>query len=211
MQLAYVSHVFFLLALAYLSTNAQARITIGYRTASREEAVRINAKNTPVRNTAYDNKPGSQIGNGIYLGSTPAGWLGSPIKRNWYCVFQADEALFMAAPKLWIPKSYKRNSFLRSSKSVQLWNHGEMAIAKYVRKSNLNADKTLRFSYIEAHGTQLQMVIPTKMANANSLGFFAKCFATKSELLSYESKPVNWWSLVIKGDPGPPERPGRPG
>ncbi|WDK19628.1 hypothetical protein CGRA01v4_10915 [Colletotrichum graminicola] len=205
MLLAHIIRLSFLFVLGCLSSNAQARMIIGYRTASEEEATQINYKNRPFRDPAYDNFPGgSQIGNGIYLGSEPAGWRGSPIKRNWYCVFKADKDLFMAAPKLWIPQYYKRKRLLGRSKSIELWGFGEKAIAKYIRKFKLNADGTLRFSYIEAHGSQLQMVIPTKMANANSLDLFAKCFASKTELLAYESESIDFWDWPIKGDPGRP-------
>ncbi|KXH36373.1 hypothetical protein CSAL01_13297 [Colletotrichum salicis] len=205
MLLGHLSRIFLLLALGCLSTGAQARLIIGYRTASEEEALQINEKNTPFRDPAFDNlSGGSQIGNGIYLGSEPAGWRGSPIKVNWYCVFKADEDLFMAASKIWIPQYYQSKSLFGSSKSKELWGYGEKAIAKYIGKFNSNPDKTLRFSYIEAHGSQLQMVIPTKMANADSLDFFAKCFETRAELLAYEDESVNWWDWDISGDPGHP-------
>ncbi|KAJ0331694.1 hypothetical protein COL5a_002361 [Colletotrichum fioriniae] len=170
-----------------------------------EEAVQINERNTPFRDPAFDNLPGgSQIGNGIYLGSEPAGWRGSPIKKNWYCVFKADEARFNAASKLWIPQFYTSKSFWGNSKSKELWGYGEKLIAKYIAKFGFSASSTLRFSYIEAHGRTLQMVIPTKMANADTLDIYAKCFETKSELIAYESESVNFWDWAIKGDPGNP-------
>ncbi|KAI3534022.1 hypothetical protein CSPX01_12373 [Colletotrichum filicis] len=201
-----LSRLFLLLALGYLIVGTQGQMVIGYRTAAEEEAVKINAKNKPFRDPAFDNLPGgSQIGNGIYLGSEPAGWRGSPIKKNWYCVFKADEARFNAAPKLWIPQfCTSKSCFWGSSKTKELWGYGEKVIAKYIANFGFSASSTLRFSYIEGHGQMLQMVIPTKMANDNTLDIYAKCFKTKAELIAYEGHSVNFAGWNIKGDRGSP-------
>ncbi|KXH66751.1 hypothetical protein CSAL01_06142 [Colletotrichum salicis] len=170
------SRLLLLLALGYLFVGIQGRMVIGYRTAAEEEAVQINEKNTPFRDPAFHNLPGgSQIGNAIYLGSEPAGWRGSPTKKNWYCVFKADEARFNAAAKVWIPQFYTIKSFWGSSKSKELWGYGEKLIAKYIANFG-----------------------------SNTLDIYAKCFATKSELVAYESESVNFWDWTIKEDPGNP-------
>ncbi|KAK1995637.1 hypothetical protein LX36DRAFT_724979 [Colletotrichum falcatum] len=198
----YVSQVFLFLVLGLLPITTQAKkITIGYRTAAQEEALEINRRNRPFRDPAYDwDWLPSQIGHGVYLGQIPAGWLGG-VTVNWYCVIKADEHLFRAAPKIWIPSKLGSTT----SKPFEIWGEKEPEIAQYVRESGLMPDKTLRFSYIRVHGDALQMVIPTKLANADTLGLFGKCFKNKQELLAYENEVLNWRNWEIEGNPGEPD------
>ncbi|KAK2021048.1 hypothetical protein LX32DRAFT_668873 [Colletotrichum zoysiae] len=208
MRSDYLSPVFLFLALGFLSITAQAKkVTIGYRTASQvKEALEINRRNRPFRDPEFDwDWLPSQIGHGVYLGRKPASWGGSPMKVNWYCVIKADEHLLKAAPKIWIPKYYGSRAHSASSKPEQLWGSKEQEVAQYVKAYNLRPDETLRFSYIAYRGDDLQMVIPTKLANADSLGLFGKCFKTGKELLAYENDVIHWEKWNIQGNPGEPD------
>ncbi|KAK2050345.1 hypothetical protein LZ31DRAFT_572221 [Colletotrichum somersetense] len=207
MRSDYPSPVFLFLALGFLSITTQAEnITIGYRTASQAEALEINRRNRPFRDPEYDwDWLPLQIGNGIYLGPKPASWGGSPMKVNWYCVIKADEHLLKATPKIWIPKYDDSKSHSTDSEPERLWASNEHKIAEYIRTFDLRPDETLRFSYIASRGDELQMLIPTKLANADSLGLFGKCFETRGELLAYENDVINWEEWNIEGNPGEPD------
>ncbi|KAK1948772.1 hypothetical protein LY78DRAFT_709480 [Colletotrichum sublineola] len=125
--------------------------------------------------------------------------IGALTKANWYCVIKADKHRFMAAPKVWVPQSYQSKSHSENSESIGLWYEKEGIIADYISDYGLDPDQTMRFSYLFERGTDLQMLIPTKLVNANSLGIFAKCFETKQELLAYENDIVNWVGLEHSG------------
>ncbi|KAK1707783.1 hypothetical protein BDP67DRAFT_568748 [Colletotrichum lupini] len=192
----WITNILLLLALGYHAVSA--RMVIGYRTVSEEEATEINRKNAPFRDPDYDDSEGwSQLGNGVYTTPTPAGWSSYGVS-NWYCAIKADEDKFTAATKAWIPYAdYYDN---------RLWNQGESALTGYISDSlNEEPDKTLRLSYIGGHGYNEQMLIPTEMVNSDALDFYAQCFGTKQELLDYSDEVVDYdsWSNLVgyKGNP----------
>ncbi|TDZ33850.1 hypothetical protein C8035_v009272 [Colletotrichum spinosum] len=154
------------------------------------EAQKINDKNTPFRDPAYDSQYGSQIGNGVYLVAKPGGWRETRGRTNYHCVFKADEDKFDDAAKAWVPSPY--------------WDQGEASIAQYIRNFDEEPDETVRISYIDGYGEVLQMLIPTKMVNADTLDIFAKCFPSKAELIAYEAATVDWTDWNLYGEPGEP-------
>ncbi|CCF40083.1 hypothetical protein CH063_10748 [Colletotrichum higginsianum] len=205
------------LALVYLCASGQgARIVIGYRVVAEAEARIINDRNAPFRDPARDSEFGSQIGNGVYLGKAitraslpavthgwmttdqhmsavdkPGGWRETRGRTNYHCVFKADEDRFDDAAKAWVPSDY--------------WDKGEASIARYIRGFDEHPDETVRISYIAGYGEALQMLLPTRMVNADTLDFYARCFPSRAELMAYENESVDWTDWNLYGEPGEPE------
>ncbi|KAK1974088.1 hypothetical protein LZ30DRAFT_430108 [Colletotrichum cereale] len=208
MLLAYITRIHLLLALGYLFTtcSGEARKVIGYRTVDAEEATKINQKHRLFRDPAFDGDGSvaeeNQIGNGFYLVPKPAGLRSTPDKKQWYCVIKAEEERLDEVSKVWIPQTYNSRSFWGDRDSGVLWGGGEKTIARYVEGFKVDPDKTLRFTYIQGREPQLQMLIPTKMANDDLLDFFAECFETVVELPANGKKSVDFRQWDVKGDPG---------
>ncbi|WDK22745.1 hypothetical protein CGRA01v4_14035 [Colletotrichum graminicola] len=181
-----MARVSLLLALVYLCAICQAREVIGYRVVSKGEAERINERHTPIRNDMYDSETGNQIGSGVHLVPYPGGWMEIPNIQDWHCVFKADQDRLRRATKVWIPP--------------RLWWSRNSVIREYVNQYG-DPDQTLRFSYIDQwqDGRVLQMVIPTKMVNDDTLDFFAICFPTLGDLTRYENQYISWpdWGLIM--------------
>ncbi|KAI9050699.1 hypothetical protein LZ554_004819 [Drepanopeziza brunnea f. sp. 'monogermtubi'] len=198
-----------LLALSSLLTRAQAagegRITIAYRTVSREEAYAINKNNKPFRDERYDEslKVIGQIGSGLYTTNKPSSWEVGPGK--WYCVIEAPSEKIESYPKIWIPEYWERPVFGGWNEQIDLWEREESVLLEYIGTKSSKPKKALRFSYVAWwHETLLQMVIPTVTLNSNELKLWAKCFPTTTELEEYSSETVDWTNWDIIGEPGNP-------
>ncbi|KAJ5051533.1 uncharacterized protein L3040_001309 [Drepanopeziza brunnea f. sp. 'multigermtubi'] len=200
-----------LLALSFLFIRAQGfdesllnREVIGYRTASKEEAEKINENHKPYRDKRFDEgRRLNQLGSGFYMTPDPAGWEGDMDKENWYCVITADSDKIKDARKIYIPEYYEETSHEEIEEKM-LWHEGEEVIVEYIRKFLPDPEKVLRFSYISLYEEDTQMLIPTDMLNSDVLDLWSQCYATEAELLAYSREVIDWKKWDVAGDPGIP-------
>ncbi|KAI9049326.1 hypothetical protein LZ554_007170 [Drepanopeziza brunnea f. sp. 'monogermtubi'] len=179
-----------LLALSFLVNRAQGIEIIGYRTASQNQAETINREEKP--SDEY-----GQLGKGLYLTDVPPSY--SLYANPWHCVVKGNVDKIKDLSKVWIPESYDQITF-RGIRPTKLWYEDEEIILEYVESKVSDPKRALRFTYYSEHYNKLKMVIPTDLINDDALGFWARCWETKNELMDYtRGETLDWTSWEITG------------
>ncbi|KAK2059381.1 hypothetical protein LY76DRAFT_615841 [Colletotrichum caudatum] len=101
---------------------------------------------------------------------------------DWWCYVLADAGPLTRAPKVWIPQ--------------RLWDRPETNVAAlvtgYMRQGE-SPDHALRFSQTKGYpaGT-IQMLIPTRMVQDNTLGTSARCYPNRQQLPYHQAVDYDW-------------------
>ncbi|KAI1496420.1 hypothetical protein F5X99DRAFT_422146 [Biscogniauxia marginata] len=168
------------------------KVIIVHRTCS--EVLKVQRSDT------FDNpNTQHQLGYGLYTSPAPGEYMGDK-SGNWICVIYMEEDFFKDIPKAWIPEKYK---------GQVLWERPEDTILDYVAHgSGVGGDEApsaLRISIFPHDGKEdLQLLIPTDLANAHDGEITAKCAATKEGLPIQKTVNYDDWDDVKghKTDPG---------
>ncbi|EKD19525.1 hypothetical protein MBM_02762 [Drepanopeziza brunnea f. sp. 'multigermtubi' MB_m1] len=200
-----------LLAFIYLFSKAQgvrgAREIIGWLTVAPAHAELINHDNIPYSQRYVDES--HKLGRGFYITQEPP-VEGHPWKPRWYCVAYANSESIARAPKIHIPRYYrKRNHSNGEVENIQLWDAGEESIVEYIGHfTEDHPERVLRVSRTSNFEPNvLHMAIPSDVVNNNNvLSLWSECFRTIEELEEeHGSETINWedkWEIV--GDRGSP-------
>ncbi|KAF4805908.1 hypothetical protein CGCSCA5_v014914 [Colletotrichum siamense] len=161
-----------------------ARITLGYRTVSKEQAKQYNSKGRITFDPAK--AQGNQIGVGVYTTPGPAEWKGNP--GDWYCHITARKSTVDSIPKVWVPKQYWWNI-----QGMYTW-----ADKTFTKKTkNFDFDNVLRLSQIGNYEPTKQLLIPTYLLSGKGMDLKVTCRANWKDLPS--NKPVDYskWPKVL--------------
>ncbi|KAK1579388.1 uncharacterized protein LY79DRAFT_564372 [Colletotrichum navitas] len=182
MLLFSLKHLVLLISLS--NVTLALKTLIGYRRVNRLEAFEINQRRNIFRDPARDDlanrNQAAQIGNGVYLSMTVNGYDGE--RNDWWCYVLAEMGPLGQAPKVWIPK--------------RLWDKPEINTAAYVQ-GHLNEpespDYALRLSQTKGYPSgYIQMLIPTRMVQDNTLGTSAYCYRNRQELPYHQPVSYDW-------------------
>ncbi|KAI9054561.1 hypothetical protein LZ554_001716 [Drepanopeziza brunnea f. sp. 'monogermtubi'] len=209
--------------LSFFSNGAQAmfwqkEIVIGYAGVTSEEARDINKMNKLYISQSL---PTKQLGEGIYMTNKPEGFSSRATR---FCAIKARKYKMNAADKVYIPESYTPETPNGGLRPKQLWGESEEVIVEYIRslpplsrfRKALHIpvapvdepEKSLRFSWVEGGGGQLQMAIPMKAVyDDDRLKLWAKCFESEAELKKFSAETIEWETWAIRGHIGHPPQP----
>ncbi|EKD12451.1 uncharacterized protein L3040_001064 [Drepanopeziza brunnea f. sp. 'multigermtubi'] len=191
----------FFLNSAY-GVNRNGREFIGYRVVYDREAEYINSHLKPYRDPRLDDDEVTQIGQGFDLVNKPEGFQTEPSEEyfQWFCVVEADSAKLKAASKVWIPE----HTYDDDGRERKLWFQSDETLLNYVKtKVEENPENAIRFSYMQYHPEEFQMVLPTSMVNNDELNLWAYCYKRKEDLQNYWRETIKWQRWNIAGDPKP--------
>ncbi|KAI9055171.1 hypothetical protein LZ554_000135 [Drepanopeziza brunnea f. sp. 'monogermtubi'] len=204
-----------LLALGFLLNSAygeDGKEWIGYRTVSSGEAnwINHNLRLYPYFDKSDDsdsvyNYDIPQIGKGYYMINKPETFLlkdDDDDDDQWYCVAEALSTRLQAASKVWIPEY----TYDKKGKKSKLWGQDEKVLLEYIKtKVEGDPENAIRFSYMEKHPNELQMVLPTSMVVDDRLNTWSFCYPELELLENYMGATIDWTSWEIAGDPKPKE------
>ncbi|KXH62172.1 hypothetical protein CNYM01_09306 [Colletotrichum nymphaeae SA-01] len=140
------------------SRQFYARMTIGYRTVSAEQARQYNRDGRISFDAAR--ALGNQIGVGVYTTPGPGQWPGNP--GDWYCQITARKSTMKKIDKLWIPREY-------------WWNIGGMYDYAESNFPSIDLDYTMRLSLIADYEHLTQLLIPTYLLSGHGLDLKVTC------------------------------------
>ncbi|KAI8288776.1 hypothetical protein K4K60_010266 [Colletotrichum sp. SAR11_57] len=166
------------------SRQFSARITLGYRTVSKEQAKQYNVKGRITFDPAK--AQGNQIGVGVYTTPGPAEWKGNP--GDWYCHITARKSTVDSIPKVRVPKQYWWNI-----QGMYTW--AEKTFTKTTK--NFDFDNVLRLSQIGNYEPTKQLLIPTYLLSGKGMDLKVTCKANWKDLPSIKPVDYSKWPKVL--------------
>ncbi|EKD17863.1 uncharacterized protein L3040_004400 [Drepanopeziza brunnea f. sp. 'multigermtubi'] len=193
-----------LLALSFLFTEIQGegnKIVMGYATVPADVAYLMNLRERPYVPRSDEL---TQLGPGFYLVNKPGNWKGN--HESHFCVIRGLESRIQETEKVYIPRSYHRESW-EDFNTQNLWGEkDESVILEYImtETSIKEPEKAFRFSWVLGVDWQLRMLIPKNVVDRAGSDFQAACYESEAAMREDSDEVVDWMSWGITGHPGLP-------
>ncbi|KAK1981897.1 hypothetical protein LZ30DRAFT_792574 [Colletotrichum cereale] len=135
-----------------------ARMTLGYRTVSPEQARQYNRNHRLVFDVSRG--MGRQLGVGVYTTPGPGDWPGK--EGDWHCLITARKSTLRSIPKIWIPEEY--------------WWYSDQ-LYDWIQSSfpTINMYTALRLSRIHGYEHIEQLMIPQPALSGRGLDLQVVC------------------------------------
>ncbi|KAJ5047639.1 uncharacterized protein L3040_003460 [Drepanopeziza brunnea f. sp. 'multigermtubi'] len=187
-----------LLALSFLSVEAQGRYIVGYASLINRHAPPGGEFDVLVVSGFRASADRHRLGSGMYISNDPSTIIDTT--DGWYCVISAGNGL-PSFPRIYIPEYYERMDPYDRIERKFLWNESEEVILDYIRFSTAEYKRALRFSWFQPNPSanwKLEMMVPADLLRSPILDLKAACFKQREGMLRASSDVINWegWGII---------------